>query len=757
VFSFTSYLHRGAVIATLAIGAALLVGSANPAHAGTLGAIRGTVYTDSGNPVPLANVAIASGSGISDRTVADDSGRYVFARVVVDTYTVTVSAAGLGTRSAVVTVTSGTAVTLDFHLSRKTLGSVVTIAKSAHPVAVNVLTPQFVQSLPNNFKLSKVTQTVPGVVPFSYDEPVSRGFHGISYQIDGVPVPETTSSSFSEVLDPRDIGTLEIYTGSFPAEFGGSRMGGLVNIISKRPSSNGGNLVLTGGNYATGATQVSDLFGGETFKGYFSLNVARSDRGLDTPIKTPVHDNTSVSNEFTRFTYDPNKRDSWALHFSNQLATFQIPIDPNPSSKSFVPAGTDDNQLEYNQYANLIYNRLSADGQGYLEIAPWYSRTQVKFTPDPANDLVSAAAASTFQDRVGTYYGLTTTWFRSNPRDNFKTGFTAYAEQFTSIFNVQFIDSTGMLQRFDDNVAQTGTNFGIYAEDRRILSPVFSANVGVRYDRSHGFTSGNQVSPRIELDAQSGPDNTIHVYYGRLYAAPALEDTRRSAVVVGGGAGLPVYDLKPETDSIYEFGYAHQMSPTAKWYLNYWARSVANVLDTTQIGSTPIFTIFNSTAGRAQGIEFGLNGRQDNGNSYFLSYGLSSSLASGISGGTFLFSPAALQGANGFAFEDHDQTNTLNAGYTFRFSPDKSNYFSLQTEYGSGFPVQFENGPGRLPAHWQLDAAYGRFAAANHLGYQIQATNITNNQFLIKLNNGFNTTQYARGLQITGQITAPIL
>ncbi|HME80645.1 MAG TPA: TonB-dependent receptor [Candidatus Eremiobacteraceae bacterium] len=754
-FSFLYFLACIALVAAMAT-----IDCLAPAAASTLGAIRGAVVDDAQHPVVHAAVVAQSGEGSKQTTTTDSAGQYVFPRLPFDTYTVTVTAAGLGAQSGVATVTSGSAVVLDFHLSKKTLATVTAVAKAGHPVSVTVLTPQMIQTLPDNFKLAHVTQTVPGVVPFSYDEPVARGFHGISYQIDGVPVPDTTSSSFSEVLDPRDVGSLEVYTGSFPAEFGGSRMGGLVNIITKRPSSNGGDVVLTGGNYASGGTQISDLFGGEAFKAYVSLNLQRSDRGLDTPTPDPpVHDAASSSNEFMRLTYEPDKRDSWALHFSNQLATFQIPIDTDPSSVSFSPPGTDDNQYEYNQYANIIFNRLSADGQGYLEIAPWYNRTQVKFFPDPVNDLASAAMASTFQDRVGTYYGLTTAWFRTDPKDNIKTGFTAYTENFASQFNIQFIDSMGMQQRFDDNVAQTGTNFGIYAEDKRILSPVFSANVGLRYDRSTGFTSGNQVSPRIEIDAQAlNPSDTLHVYYGRLYAAPALEDTRRSAVVISGGNGLPVYDLKPETDSIYEFGFSHQMTPTAKWYVNYWARAVANVLDTTQIGSTPIFTIFNSTSGRAQGVEFSFSGQTPgNGDSYFLSYGLSQSLASGISGGTFLFSPADLQGANGYALEDHDQTNTLNAGYTWRFAPDRSTYASLQTEYGSGFPVQFENGQGRLPAHWTLNASYGRFASRGRLGYQIQATNITNNQYLIKLNNGFNTTQYARGLQITGQITAPIL
>ena len=743
----------------LALAAASVVLALHaPALAGTLGAIRGVIYDEAGHPVAQANVVIKGGAGEQQATSTDKAGGYIFSRVEFDTYTVTATALGLAAQSAVVTVASGTVAILDFHLSKKKLASVVTVAKAGHPVSVAVITPAQIETMPDNFKLAHITASVPGVVPFSYDEPVARGFHGIGYQIDGIPIPQTTSSSFAEVLNPRDVSAVEVYTGSFPAEFGGERMGGLVNIITQRPSSNGGEISLTGGNYASGATQLSDAFGGQRLKAYVSLNFARSDRGLDTPTPDPVHDATSLANEFLRLTYNPDPRDSWAFHFSNQFSTFQIPIDPNPSSVSFAPPGSDDNQYEYGTYANVIYNRLSADGQGYIEIAPWYNRAQVKFFPDPQNDLASAAMASTFQDRVGTYYGLTSAYFRSWPKDNLKIGFTAYTEDFTSAFNLQFIDSSMMLQQFNDNVTQHGTLFGAYAEDKIILSPMFTTNVGVRYDRSTGFTDGNQVSPRFELDFQANPKDTVHFYYGRLYAAPALEDTRRDAVVVSGNTGLPVYDLKPETDSIYEFGFSQQMTPTTKWYANYWARAVANVLDTTQIGSTPIFTIFNSTSGRAQGLELSWTGQNpSNGDNYYLSYGLSESLASGISGGTFLFSPDALQGAFGYAFEDHDQTNTLNADYTWRFAPDRSMYFSVQPQYGSGFPVQFENGPGRLPAHWEVNASYGRIAGNSHLGYQLQATNLTNNKYLIKLNNGFNTTQYARGLQFTAQVTAPIL
>jgi len=118
---------------------------------------------------------------------------------------------------------------------------------------------------------------------------------------------------------------------------------------------------------------------------------------------------------------------------------------------------------------------------------------------------------------------------------------------------------------------------------------------------------------------------------------------------------------------------------------------------------------------------------------------------------------SALQGASSFAPEDHDQGNTLNTAYTWNLGNGGAHFATLQTTYGSGYPVQFENGNGRLPVHWELGASYGQNATTKRgFGWEIQGTNLLNHQYLIKLNNGFNTTQFAAGRQIIFKVTAPL-
>jgi outer membrane receptor protein involved in Fe transport len=746
------------LIFAIAVAFALALACGQSVLASTYGAVSGTVTDDAGRPVANAAVSLSSPDSATQRTASGADGRYAFPRVNFDTYTVSVTAPGFADQSVTVTVSSGSVATVNFQLTVRSLGKIVTRASvSSHPVSVDVISTRTIQTLPGNNTLAKVTETVPGIVPFSYGEPVSRGYHGITYEVDGVPIPQTASSEFAEIIDPRDIDRLEVFTGAFPAEFGGSREGAVVDILTRRVSAaHGGSLSLSGGSYGYGAANLSDSFGNDRFKVFTSFNIVRNARGIDSPTLVPVHDDSSQGDEFLRAAWAPNQRDTWAFDFSNQYAAFQIPIDTDPSHPNFSVPGTDDNQHEYDRFANITFNHLTADGKGYLEIAPWYRQGRVTYLPDPANDLAGGSASTTFQDRRAQTYGVTSAYFRGGSRHNVKVGFTAAREDFTSQFQIQFIDPMLGLQTFSDNVSQPGFNFGSYIQDKITISPVVTLNAGVRYDHSTGFTSGNQISPRIEADIQADDKNTVHFYYGRLYAAPGLEDVRRDAAVVGGTGGVPVYDLKPERDSVYEEGIAHSFSPLTHGYLTLWWRNVTNVLDTTQLGSTPIFTIFNSAIGRAQGAELNVEGQNMRGNSYFFSYGMSQSLAEGISGGTFLFSPAALQGANSFALEDHDQTYTLNTAYTWALGGDRNRYLTLGTRYGSGFPVQFENGPGRLPVHWEVDASVGSKVAPGHLGWEVQATNLLNHQYLIKFNNGFNTTQYAAGRQVTLKLSAPL-
>ena len=170
------------------------------------------------------------------------------------------------------------------------------------------------------------------------------------------------------------------------------------------------------------------------------------------------------------------------------------------------------------------------------------------------------------------------------------------------------------------------------------------------------------------------------------------------------------------------------------------------MIDTTQLFPTPIFATYNNSLGLAHGLELRLDGRRP-ASSWYVSASYSQSVAGGISGGTFLFPPDAISDTS-LQPEDHDQALAINDAYTRRFGRETRWYATLGSEYGTGYPVEFQNGNGRLVPHLTFDATLGQTPEPGSIGFRISALNVTNYQYLIKVNNGFNTTQYAPGLQL---------
>ena len=134
--------------------------------------------------------------------------------------------------------------------------------------------------------------------------------------------------------------------------------------------------------------------------------------------------------------------------------------------------------------------------------------------------------------------------------------------------------------------------------------------------------------------------------------------------------------------------------------------------------------------------------RLRNGNNWFFTSTISESLAGGISGSTFLFPPNVNEGLPisspaQLSIEDHSELVASTAGYTSHFGANRAWFATLQANYGSGFPVQFED------------------ANVKGLGVTLDVQNILNHQYVIKIANGFNTTQIANSRAFLLRLTEP--
>jgi outer membrane receptor protein involved in Fe transport len=766
------------------------------ALADVTGLVRGTVTVD-GKPGSGVTITLA-GEGTSTKATADASGAFAFPRVTYGHYTVTAHRDGYPDSSVEVDVASNSIATVALALSPlRTIGHTVSNARgpTGTPVSQNAIGKAQISALPMNNSLNELIETVPGIVQFSYNEPVAHGFHGLTYEIDGVPLPQSTSSNFAEIIDPKAIDSLEVLTGAFPAEYGGSRQGAVVNVVTSRLSDlqgpAAGDLTLGAGSYGTALAGLNQSlkFGASQLS--LAVNNQQTSRGLDSPTFDPVHDDSSLGDQFLRFITPAGRGGQIALDVSNQTSLFQIPINTSAAS-AFAnpvvsPPGTDDVQREYDRFANLVYTRATQDGSGFFQIAPWTQYSRIAYDGDMQNDIQQVFLDPTMstctngqtacyldglqQDRTAVYSGLRISNFHAGSRHAVKIGVDGDTEAFASTTTLRVVPQTASIPVrlpgpgvtpppstvANDDVAQVGHQLGFYAEDKWSPNAKMTLNYGVRYDYSNGFVQGNQISPRIGLNYAADEKNVLHVYYGRMYAAPGLEDTRRDCVLAGACTGTPVYDLKPEHDSYYEGGIAHTFNSQLSGYVNLWARKAINVLDTTQVFPTPIFAVFNNSVGVADGVEFRLQGVLPNRDTLAFSGSVSESNAGGISGSTFLFAPSDISDTS-LQPEDHDQTYAANLEYTHRWGAQRDWFVTGAPVYGSGYPVAFENGNGRLPTHLTLDLALGRDPGKNrghHIGFAITGQNVFNKQYLLKINNGFNTTQWAPGAQWLFKIIAP--
>jgi outer membrane receptor protein involved in Fe transport len=749
----------------------VLANAPRAARADVVGVVRGTLTGAKQQAVPRATVTLSS-PDVRLSVATDDAGRFAFPRVPFGHYDLT-AATPDGPAQARITVVTSSVTEVALHPAYaigRTSGT--TTGVHGMPVSVTTITAAQIATLPANTTLNRVIETLPGVVRFSFDEPVVDGYHGITYELDGAPLPSSTSSNFANLIDPREVSAVEVFTGAFPAEFGGGRMGAVVNVrsLSFTDPPPPGLIALGAGERGTQEAQITKQFNLGRAQVSLSADNVASDRGLDSPAENAIHDATSTANQFLRIALPLGSSDTLALDAANQYATYQIPINTDPND---IDAGVvslpnqDDVQREYDRFLALSYTHTDHDGNGYLRIVPWTRYNRVAFDGDlgadvqgyiigtadtpqscnvPVGNGYDCPLNGLVQDRAATYVGLRASAGRTIGTHTLSYGLDLQQENFHSNVAIAFAPDENPNGPaggpFLDNTAQRGSETSAYVEDVWAPNRTLSIKPGLRYDHSTGYVSGSQVSPRLEIDQTIAPMTVLHAFIGRYYAAPGLEDTRREAVITDTApTDNPVYDLQPERDTMLEVGIAHDFSSTQRASINAYDRTVVNVLDTTNLLNTPLFAVYNSAIGVARGIE----GRYElttPTTTVGASFTYSLALAGGVSGGTFLFAPPDVSDLT-LQPEDHDETYTGDAYVTRHFATDRKSYATLEAQYGSGFPVAFLDGTGgRLPAHYQVNAAIGRAPVGHHVGFELTADNLLDHRWLIKVQNGFNTTQW---------------
>jgi hypothetical protein len=177
-----------------------------------------------------------------------------------------------------------------------------------------------------------------------------RGGHQVTWEIDGVPVPNTNiATNVGPQFDPKDIDYMEVQRGSFSAE-SGDRTFGVFNVVTRTgfERAHEGELVASYGSLNSTDDQLS--FGDHNDRSayYVSLSGNRTDHGLETPTTANLHNQSGGGGVFTSLILNASPTDQLRFVGSARSDFYQVPNDADLQA-----AGVRDRERELDIFGSL--------------------------------------------------------------------------------------------------------------------------------------------------------------------------------------------------------------------------------------------------------------------------------------------------------------------------------------------------------------------------------------------------------------------
>jgi len=567
-----------------------------------------------------------------------------------------------------------------------------------------------IETLPrgNNNDISDVMLTVPSVVYGALKQTHIRQDHANQqFRIDGIPIPDTVTGQFADIVPPRAWERADIILGGMEAQYG-NKTAVLVDITSKsgtRPGS--GSLQMFGGSNET--VNPSFEYGGtvgDKFRYYVLNSYVTTNRGIEPPTlgKTNFHNQSEKNNTYLRGDYQLDNRNNFSWIFLNSAGKFQIPTTPglvaNPAVLALLPGFTpvasqavDQSQKENSQYTQLVW-RHDLNATSFLSLGTYFRSGYANFKTDPLNALAYAddvnEATTADQERTAHSGGmrLDYTW-TPNTRHLIKTGFQidyTNANNATEIF--AFDTSSGALVIRQATNLNTQWREEFWVQDQWSPNDRWTFNLGLRYDQIQGFYDEGQVSPRIGVTYSLNRWNVFHAYYGRLFSPPNVEQIAFTTLNTAGTTAAPDdptgFRPRAERAHYFEVGSYHALHDLATLELAAYYKRSHYLSDAGQFGTTPLLNFFAFQWGYQMGIDGALKVQFTDTLSGRGSVAWGRCKGSGLQSGQYLLDQKEIDDINspGGVFCDHSQTMTSSAVLTYRFS--ERTMIAGQMLYGSG-------------------------------------------------------------------------
>jgi hypothetical protein len=754
------------------------------------GTIQGTITDPTGAVVAGAQVTIHSAiSGYTQTTQSDTNGFYRFNNVPYQVFTVHAEAPGFNHKDARGELRSNVPLSINFKLDVQAEKQEVNVTEEA-PILettsasthhdLDYVQLQKAPVIGAGRGVESIVQSVPGVVQDDNGRMHPRGSESqVQYVVDGVPITENLSASFSNSLDARGLRSAEVITGNVPAEYG-SKLGAVVTVNTKSglemPWS--GSLSLGGASFGSG--DIAGEFGGHTKNVgvYLNSSATMSDRYLDPSEIANFHNHGGNARIFAKFDWTLGANDN--LRFN--LATNGSNVDvPNRSDQQTV--GQDQKQELRDDSESVTWNHILSPTAVADIVA--YRRSNTARLEDPGFTGFPVYAAQARRQRAE---GFRANLSYSPATQHLKFGIQFNRTPLRESFSIAstdpgvLADPTNPLSAFSlatpfaFNQHATGKEFAAYIQDRVTLFKDLTIDAGIRYDHYDLVTEENAWSPRVGIAYHINKLGTVlRASYNRLFQTPPTENLLLSSSDAGAifspiGSSTGVRAVPPERTDYYEFGFQQQLGKYVRLDVARYIKNIRNFSDKDQFLDTPIIFPVAIARGDIRGVEARIDLIPFYGFTAFISFANSRATATTpIVGGLFLgeVNSELLIPGNQFA-ADHDQRNTGAFGVTYSH---KAAWINFSGRHDSGVPAEVD--PTLLPTlppivAESLDPVRQRVKprtvfdiatgidlmkdAVMPLTLQFSVSNLTDTFYLYNFESVFSGTHVGRAREFAGRV-----
>jgi outer membrane cobalamin receptor len=556
-----------------------------------------------------------------------------------------------------------------------------------------------------NNQLNQVLLQAPGVVQDSFGQIHVRGDHnGLQYRLNGIILPEGISV-FSQTLSPWLISSLKLITGALPAEYG-LRTAGIIDL-----STNGG-LLKPGGTVSVyggshGTFQPSAEYGGSDGKYtyYVTGDYKENDLGIESPdgSSNPLHDHSRQEHGFAYLEniIDSSNRVSLILGLSDD--EFQIPnqqgLQPSLGldvlgQTRYPSSDLNERQHELADYAIATWQHAQGDLNWQTSLSARY--TSLHFDPDVIGDLLyNGIAQDAFKNDTAIGW-QTDAAYKVGDAHTVRGGFYFQHDSASSDTTsaVLPIDATGaqtatVPQSIIENGRQVQQIGSVYLQDEwQPLAPL-TLNYGLRFDRYSAYSSGSQLSPRINGIWEFDTGTTLHGGYARYFTPPPFELVGAGTFTqFAGTTALPpgsnTLDSPPiaTRQNYYDFGVQQKLLDKSLTVgVDSFYEQSQHLIDEGQFGAPIILTPFNYRYGLIGGIEFTVNYTIE-GFSAYLNTAWQAAHGKGIESAQFNFPQEELAYiASHYIHLDHEGRNSTSSGVSYLW---QGTLFSVDEIFGTG-------------------------------------------------------------------------